>query len=197
VAASPGFRWPGLFHAAGTHGAPARLTVQRLRSPHTPHPLSGPLREALVSGLGLFLAGPPARIARWSRASRRRSRRRSDRHLRDRGDVACPVLKSRAGRRISDSTPLPAVVPTSRIWEERLPGTGTAAGALSHRRAALCRSEAGRNEIIRCGHEKGEPALRYPTTGTAGCCARAAGGHAAAPPSPAMKSRRRILDPSR
>jgi hypothetical protein len=35
----------------------------------------------------------------------------------------------------------------------------------------------------------------YPTAGFC-CCALAAGGHAAALPSPAMKSRRRILDPS-
>ena len=34
--------------------------------------------------------------------------------------------------------------------------------------------------------------LRYPITGTAACCARAASGHAAALPSPPMKSRRRI-----
>ena len=36
---------------------------------------------------------------------------------------------------------------------------------------------------------------RKPITGIAGCCARAASGHAATPPSPAMKSRRRIRDP--
>jgi hypothetical protein len=39
--------------------------------------------------------------------------------------VACAVLKSRAGRRISDSTPLPAVVPTTPTGVLRLPGTGT------------------------------------------------------------------------
>jgi len=33
-------------------------------------------------------------------------------------------------------------------------------------------------------------AIRNPITGAFGCCARAAGGHAAAPPSSAMKSRR-------
>jgi len=32
--------------------------------------------------------------------------------------------------------------------------------------------------------------LRNPITGSAGCCARAASGHAAAPPSSAMNSRR-------
>jgi hypothetical protein len=37
--------------------------------------------------------------------------------------------------------------------------------------------------------------LRNPITGTAGCCARAATGHAAALPSPAIKSRRRIRHP--
>ena len=37
--------------------------------------------------------------------------------------------------------------------------------------------------------------LRNPITGTAGCCARATTGHAAAPPSPAMNSRRRIRHP--
>jgi hypothetical protein len=35
--------------------------------------------------------------------------------------------------------------------------------------------------------------LRNPITGIAGCCARAASGHAAALPSPAINSRRRIL----
>jgi hypothetical protein len=34
--------------------------------------------------------------------------------------------------------------------------------------------------------------LRNPISGDAGCCARAASGHAAAPPSPAMNSLRRI-----
>jgi hypothetical protein len=38
---------------------------------------------------------------------------------------------------------------------------------------------------------------RYPITGIAACCARAATGHAAVLPRPAMNSRRRILDPSR
>jgi hypothetical protein len=38
--------------------------------------------------------------------------------------------------------------------------------------------------------------LRKPITGNAGCCARAASGHAvAAPPSDLMKSRRRIAFP--
>jgi hypothetical protein len=36
----------------------------------------------------------------------------------------------------------------------------------------------------------GDPELKYPITGV--CCARAASGHAAAPPSSAMKSRRFI-----
>jgi hypothetical protein len=35
-----------------------------------------------------------------------------------------------------------------------------------------------------------------PITGTVDCCARATTGHAAALPSPAMNSLRRILDPS-
>jgi hypothetical protein len=39
-----------------------------------------------------------------------------------------------------------------------------------------------------------EAPLRIPITGTAGCCARATTGHAAAPPIPAMNSRRRIHD---
>jgi hypothetical protein len=37
---------------------------------------------------------------------------------------------------------------------------------------------------------------RIPITGFAGCCAPATSGHAAAPPSPAMNSRRRICHPS-
>src|ERR1700730_3256191 len=43
--------------------------------------------------------------------------------------------------------------------------------------------------------ESGDELSRNPITGTAGCCARAANGHAAAPPSPAMNSRRRINFP--
>jgi hypothetical protein len=43
----------------------------------------------------------------------------------------------------------------------------------------------------------GAPLCNSPITGIACCCARAASGHAAALPSPAMNSRRRILDPSR
>ena len=39
----------------------------------------------------------------------------------------------------------------------------------------------------------GDPALRNPITGIAGCCARAASGHAAAPPSSVMNSRRLTL----
>ena len=39
-----------------------------------------------------------------------------------------------------------------------------------------------------------DPEARYPMTGIAGCCARATTGHAAALPSPAMNSRRRIRD---
>src|SRR5215831_5337440 len=37
--------------------------------------------------------------------------------------------------------------------------------------------------------------LRNPTTGSAGCCARAASGHAAAPPTSVMNSRRLIVAP--
>ena len=36
------------------------------------------------------------------------------------------------------------------------------------------------------GHGPGEPPLTNPTTGIGGCCARAASGHAAAPPRKAM-----------
>ena len=38
--------------------------------------------------------------------------------------------------------------------------------------------------------------LRNPITGIPDCCACATSGHAATPPSPAMKSRRRILESS-
>src|SRR5262249_46745896 len=38
-----------------------------------------------------------------------------------------------------------------------------------------------------------EPLRRYPTTGIVVCCARAANGHAAAPPSSVMNSRRSIF----
>jgi hypothetical protein len=56
-AASPGAE-PGLFHAAGTHSGSARLSVQRLRSPHPLIPVSGPLREALVLRGFSFASSP-------------------------------------------------------------------------------------------------------------------------------------------
>jgi hypothetical protein len=45
-------------------------------------------------------------------------------------------------------------------------------------------------------HRPGEALLRNPITGTAGCCARAASGHAAAPPSSVMNSRRLMFSRS-
>jgi hypothetical protein len=43
---------------------------------------------------------------------------------------------------------------------------------------------------------RGEPLLRKPITGVAGCCARAASGHAtAAPPTSVMNSRRLTVSP--
>jgi hypothetical protein len=39
------------------------------------------------------------------------------------------------------------------------------------------------------------PGAMYPIIGIVRCCARATTGHAAAPPSPAMNSRRRMLNP--
>ena len=47
-----------------------------------------------------------------------------------------------------------------------------------------------RNASVGCLHE---PALRNPITGIAVCCARAASGHAAAPPSAAINSRRPMM----
>jgi hypothetical protein len=38
--------------------------------------------------------------------------------------------------------------------------------------------------------ESGDPLFKYPITGIADCCARAASGHAAAPPSMAKNFRR-------
>jgi hypothetical protein len=46
------------------------------------------------------------------------------------------------------------------------------------------------NARRRSANTSGDALLRNPTTGIAGCCARAASGHAAAPPSSVMKSRR-------
>ena len=48
-----------------------------------------------------------------------------------------------------------------------------------------------------CGRRRPTRRSRNPITGIAGCCARAASGHAAALPSPAMNSRRRIRSPRR
>jgi integrase len=49
-----------------------------------------------------------------------------------------------------------------------------------------------RNADTRIARLSGDVGSRNPTTGTAPCCARAASGHAAAPPTSIMKSRRRI-----
>jgi hypothetical protein len=50
--------------------------------------------------------------------------------------------------------------------------------------------EPSRKPGVRCAIAADEPAYRYPTVGIAGCCARAALGHAAAPPSVARNFRR-------
>src|SRR5262245_26762719 len=49
-----------------------------------------------------------------------------------------------------------------------------------------------RNAATRCASDVSDRPLRKPTTGTAGCCARATSGHAAAPPMSVMNSRRLI-----
>jgi hypothetical protein len=41
----------------------------------------------------------------------------------------------------------------------------------------------GRKAFTKCGTSTSDALRRNPTTGIAGCCARAASGHAAAPPS--------------
>jgi hypothetical protein len=51
-------------------------------------------------------------------------------------------------------------------------------------------AQARRNASTKCAVSSGDLALRYPITGIAGCCARAASGHAAALPMSVMKSRR-------
>ena len=56
------------------------------------------------------------------------------------------------------------------------------------------------NALPECGHKAcsvaGDELLRNPITGIGGCCARAASGHAAAPPAtPLMKSRRLMQPP--
>src|SRR5262249_47504078 len=51
-----------------------------------------------------------------------------------------------------------------------------------------------RNAVTRCAEPAAAVLLRKPTTGTAGCCARAENGHpTAAPPSSVMNSRRPII----
>ena len=55
----------------------------------------------------------------------------------------------------------------------------------------------GPTEARKCLRERSNAEINIaeePTTGIAGCCARAASGHAAVLPSPAMNSRRRIAD---
>src|SRR5262249_1448372 len=55
-----------------------------------------------------------------------------------------------------------------------------------------------RNAATRCVVSSGDRALRYPITGIAGCCARAASGHAAAaPPRAKINARRFIQSPRR
>ena len=50
-----------------------------------------------------------------------------------------------------------------------------------------------RKDVTRCASLSGDPTARKPITGPAGCCARAASGHAAAaPPSSVMNSRRLV-----
>ena len=51
-------------------------------------------------------------------------------------------------------------------------------------------AQALRNAATSCAYAAGDALLRNPITGIAGCCARAASGHAAAPPSSVMNSRR-------
>ena len=62
--------------------------------------------------------------------------------------------------------------------------------------AGFAKAFAERGHIVRA-EASADPALTNPITGIAGCCARAASGHAAAPPSPAMNSRRFIRSPRR
>jgi hypothetical protein len=50
-----------------------------------------------------------------------------------------------------------------------------------------------RNAARRCSVPSGDVLRRNPITGIAGCCARAASGHAAAPPKSAINSRRLIM----
>src|SRR6266404_1870147 len=52
-----------------------------------------------------------------------------------------------------------------------------------------------RNADTRCAVSSGDLALRYPISGICGCCARAASGHAVAPPMSAVNSRRFIQLP--
>ena len=55
-----------------------------------------------------------------------------------------------------------------------------------------------RKAVTRCGTSESDVLRKKPTNATAGCCARAASGHAAAaPPSSVMNSRRFIRSPRR
>ena len=49
---------------------------------------------------------------------------------------------------------------------------------------------------MRCAIAAGAPAYSHPITGIAGCCARAANGHAAAEPAIALMKSRRLMQPS-
>ena len=89
-----------------------------------------------------------------------------------------------------DRPPAPA---TDRIDP---PPSGIRSRRCGPRRSRL-RSGLGGTRPRDAGSVEATPLLRNPITGIVGCCARAASGHAAAPPSSVMNSRRLIRSPRR
>jgi len=66
---------------------------------------------------------------------------------------------------------------------------------LCARRERPCRRRAAEKQYeVRSVIPSGDVGVRNPITGIADCCARAASGHAAAPPSSVMNSRRLMSD---
>jgi hypothetical protein len=83
-------------------------------------------------------------------------------------------------------------------YESWLAGFGLGAGVIppgTYPRAAG--PEGPLNAATMGTYPSGDAPLRNPITGIAGCCARAASGHAAAPPSSVMNSRRLTRSPRR
>jgi hypothetical protein len=111
------------------------------------------------------------------------------------GMVAVAALAARAAE-----SPVAAMTVTRRPTRSAANSLSRSAPALLAKRYSIATSRpwikpVSPNPLRKLMSAPGAPTLRNPTTGSAGCCARAASGHAAAP-SPAMNSRRLTMSQS-